>query len=210
MVKKEKDNREERKSFIRKIPGFRSGKKWKMALASLFYLMIIIIIIKGIFAGEDYGSTPNPTIINTSTKTILTAWRDNIPTEYYLGNIKEKSITVEGFVEGSSIGMTRSIGGVSKESGIATVYRFSEASYAEIYFTNKTNEIKSRRGYSELSTSGLNSKCFGIEMSSLGAEMKEIMCVKNNIFFDIKFAGLTTPYEWEIKDLMKSLERTII
>ena len=36
--------REENKSFIKKIPGFRSGKAWKMIIATFFYIILILFI----------------------------------------------------------------------------------------------------------------------------------------------------------------------
>jgi len=37
--------KEEKRSFLRKIPGFRSGKKWKIMVASLFYGFWILVFI---------------------------------------------------------------------------------------------------------------------------------------------------------------------
>lgn len=38
---------EEKTPWYRRIPGFRSGKRWKMVVASLFYLMLMNAVISG-------------------------------------------------------------------------------------------------------------------------------------------------------------------
>lgn len=58
------------KSFIRRIPGFRSGTWWKMGLAVLGYGFIILLIIGLLVPGESPMSTtsiPTPTAPSTLT-----------------------------------------------------------------------------------------------------------------------------------------------
>jgi hypothetical protein len=54
------------KSFIRKIPGFRSGTWWKMILAVLGYGFIILVLL-GIIMGSP--ESPSPSIPATRTQT---------------------------------------------------------------------------------------------------------------------------------------------
>ncbi|OPX70936.1 MAG: Tetratricopeptide repeat protein [Methanoregulaceae archaeon PtaB.Bin009] len=65
----------EKKSFIRKIPGFRSGTPWKMVLAVILYIFIFIMIIGiiGVFIFGLFGSlneyqTPISTVKSSSEK----------------------------------------------------------------------------------------------------------------------------------------------
>jgi|GEM_PF-4570542 len=61
-------------SFIRKIPGFRSGKTWKMVLASIFYLFAVLIIISVFIVPNNSGGVQSsvnqtlntPGVINQS------------------------------------------------------------------------------------------------------------------------------------------------
>lgn len=48
---------EPKKSFLRKIPGFRSGKPWKIVIASVGYLIILFVVI-GIFTGKSGSNNP--------------------------------------------------------------------------------------------------------------------------------------------------------
>jgi len=44
---------EQKKSFIQKVPGFRSGKWWKKFVASIGYLLILLIIIGSLLPGPS-------------------------------------------------------------------------------------------------------------------------------------------------------------
>lgn len=48
----EEKKNEEKKTFLSKVPGFRSGKLWKKILASIGYAFITLIVI-GIISGDD-------------------------------------------------------------------------------------------------------------------------------------------------------------
>jgi len=50
---------EPKKSLMRKIPGFRSGKPWKMVIALIGYALMLFIMA-GILDGKDSGSTNQP------------------------------------------------------------------------------------------------------------------------------------------------------
>lgn len=56
-------------SFLRKIPGFRSGKKWKMVVAVIVYL----IIIGGIHSALTGGSDSAPTTASSTADQTKTA-----------------------------------------------------------------------------------------------------------------------------------------
>lgn len=55
------------KSFIRRIPGFRSGTWWKMGLAVLGYGFIILLIIGMLVPGESPDSSTSTPTSSTST-----------------------------------------------------------------------------------------------------------------------------------------------
>ena len=40
-------------AFLRKIPGFRSNRPWKMTIASLFYFFMLLVILAGIFGSPE-------------------------------------------------------------------------------------------------------------------------------------------------------------
>lgn len=51
---KENNNQEVKKPFYKKIPGFRSGTRWKMIVASIVYFFIFLAIV---VPGEDEGAS---------------------------------------------------------------------------------------------------------------------------------------------------------
>lgn len=57
------------KSFIRRIPGFRTGTWWKMGLAVLGYGFIILLIIGLLFPGESPTTTTVKTPAPTQAET---------------------------------------------------------------------------------------------------------------------------------------------
>ncbi len=56
----------EKKSFIRKIPGFRSGKWWKMILATIGYFFIVIFILALISPSPPKENNINTNATQTS------------------------------------------------------------------------------------------------------------------------------------------------
>jgi len=56
-------------SFLKKVPGFRSGTKWKMAVAIIGYLAIFSVICD-VLSGND-GATPTTTTAPTTTTKVV-------------------------------------------------------------------------------------------------------------------------------------------
>jgi len=177
-------------------------------------------------SSQNEASVQNEvSVITTPTKDILGAWSQQLPTEYRLGtvdSIGNDSLTpskpngdanpnyINGIVEGSKQTVTKVSGNDNKQS-VATVYRFSDANSAEAYYLNKTNEVIQRRGYSEVSTNSLSSRCFGFETKTQIYDIKEAICVKGNVVFDLKVSG--TMYvdvsDSDLIDNAKALEKLI-
>ena len=67
---------DEKKSFLRRIPGFRSGTPWKMILAIIGYGLIALIIIGALLPGES----PSPSSSTASAAGITTTQRTRAPT----------------------------------------------------------------------------------------------------------------------------------
>lgn len=53
--------KEEKRSFLNKVPGFRSGKTWKKVVASVGYLFIAFTLL-GLVVGEDTSQTTPPSV----------------------------------------------------------------------------------------------------------------------------------------------------
>ncbi len=65
-----KSKSKSKSSFIRKIPGFRSGKPWKMVLASIGYFFLIIIII-ALLVPSKQSSTGGTTTYNSNPPSLI-------------------------------------------------------------------------------------------------------------------------------------------
>lgn len=55
---------------LRSIPGFRSGKKWKMALASIGYFFVFLIIVGAIFGSSETTTGNSQPSTQTAEETV--------------------------------------------------------------------------------------------------------------------------------------------
>jgi hypothetical protein len=87
---------EEKKSFIRKIPGFRSGKPWKMVLATIFYVFIILIVLALIVpSGKDGAQQKSLTVEEIKAQAINVTYDELFRhNEDYIGKIVYKQVKV--------------------------------------------------------------------------------------------------------------------
>lgn len=181
-------------SFIRKVPGFRSGKKWKMALASFVYFMVIMGVLASL---TDSSYTPSQTkqgieesIINSSLESMLPTVSD-MPTEFKVGEIKSLDYKYAGFLSGRSLEYTKVVGKVM--IGVIGVTFFVE-NYESIndsvnQYNKYVNEIKSKGGYTLLNT---YNDCFAYKSEYGLDKVGQSICRKSNIIFTTEVGSTQT------------------
>lgn len=97
-----KDNIKVKKSIIRKIPGFRTGKLWKMVIASFFYLLILIAIFS---PSDDNIQDNTKTSLSSNGTTSEITTENNIETVVIAENLKGRGSSDYGRSEPHYIGI---------------------------------------------------------------------------------------------------------
>lgn len=99
-------------------------------------------------------ATPSPTptpilLITKPTKDMLPV-RENIPSEFRTGSIRNVTIDASGFIEGSKIQYTKIEGTYGAIILGFVAYRFDTVENARAYYNAKIDKIKNEGGYTEL------------------------------------------------------------
>lgn len=204
-------------SLIRKIPGFRSGKKWKMILASIGYFFIFIIIL-----GALFGESPSDRQLDTSQVTTTVGQsliikspdemlpkRSDLSTEWIFGDVKNISLNNTEFESGSQQEIR--IGtGFSRNLVTVSIYKFSSTTASNDYYTNKTtgDYYLQKGGYKEVNMR-TDAKCEAYKADKVLVELGQAYCVSSNIFFELKVVSETFESEKYLKDIGKIVDQKI-
>ncbi len=192
-----------KRSFIRKMPGFRSGKKWKMIIASIVYLFIFLIVLAGIFGGSSNSEeTETQTLVIKSPEEILPE-RNDLSTEWVFGDVKNITINNSGFESGFKREIR--IGSVySRNIVTVSIYKFSSVNGSKAYYENKIIEDSylQKGGYKEVN---LGSKCKAYKVDKTLTEFGRAYCTNSNIFFKLNIVSET----YESEEYLKNLSRVI-
>jgi len=205
----------EKKSFIRRIPGFRSGKWWKMILASISYFFIFIIIIGALFgptsdiqSSTHQTQSPQDQIIAKSTTEMLPT-RSDFSTEWILGDIQNLTINFTGFESNSQREIR--IGAFSDRNVITiSVYKFSSTNASNDYYNSKIarDNYLQKGGYKKVDMK-IGAKCEAYKVDRITAETGQAYCVSSNIFFELKVVSETFEAEKYLKDIGKIIDQKI-
>jgi len=204
-------------SFIRKIPGFRSGKKWKMILASICYFFIFIIILGALFGGSPSDEQPyisqtpsdKEQSLITKTPSEMLPRRSDLSTEWIFGDLKDININNTEFESGSQQEIR--IGtGFSRNLITISIYKFLSTTASNDYYTNRTtgDYYLQRGGYKEVNMR-TSAKCEAYKVDKISAELGQVYCVKSNIFFELKVVSETFESEKYLKDIGKIVDQKI-
>jgi len=201
-------------SLIRKIPGFRSGKKWEMILASIGYFFIFMIILSYLaHLSEDSDnsqtSSKKEQSLITKTPSEMFPKRSDLSTEWIFYDLKNISINYTGFESGSQQEI-RIGAGFSRNIITVSIYKFSSTIASNDYYTNKTTGDYNlqKGGYKEVSMR-TDAKCEAYKVDKILVELGQVYCVSSNIFFELKVVSETFESEKYLKDIGKIVDQKI-
>jgi len=134
--------------------------------------------------------TPTPILLITKPTKDMLPVRENIPSEFRMGSIRNVTIDASGFIEGSKIQYTK-IGGTYEKIILGFVaYRFDTVENARAYYNAKINERINKGGYTELKFDvGVESFTYKVEQ---GWEYDQTtnLCLKDNVVFATEVVAL--------------------
>lgn len=85
-----------KRPFYRRIPGFRSGKPWKMLISSATYLVLFIIVLSALSGSDlDFITTTGPTGLEVTESRITS----DMFTQYVVGKIKNNTSNEYSYVQ---------------------------------------------------------------------------------------------------------------
>lgn len=186
-----------KRSLIRKIPGFRSGKKWKMILASIGYFFIFMIILSYLaYLSEDSdnsqtSSKKEQSLITKSPYEMLPT-RNDLSTEWQFGGDGvNETINATGFDSGALM-TVRKTSDITPTQVTVHIYKFNSIDNANDYYQTSVNDEKQTGGYKEVSTYRVNADCYAGKQESFSGEIAFIYCIKKNVVFYLRAIILYT------------------
>jgi RecG-like helicase len=166
-----------KKPFIRKILGFRSGKPWKMVIASISYLFILFMII-GIANSGNSSKTTSPTTTSPASNQVqppkvIETIKITSPSLYAAYNANE--VAADTKYKGKMLEVSGTVDDVKKDI-LDTMYVTlqSDEMFGSIqcYFDNQhTSQLASLKKGQQLTITG---KCDGYSIMNVLVKNCEI------------------------------------
>jgi hypothetical protein len=158
--------------------GKRTGIFRIVVIASL---AIVVIIIAGFLVSEQGAH------LVTRPAAELLPVREDLSTEWIVGNVTTESLSITGFTEGVKLTLTKSTG-LESEGVIIRIYKFTSSDSASEYYNSVLSDLKAKGGYEEVST-GLGTGSYGTFIESMMGERTDIYAVKTNVFVEVRVVG---------------------
>ena len=150
-------------------------------------------------------------------KEALDIWSQNIPTEYQLDEIgnycsqiqtsppcaSHDMIDRSDIVEGYKQIFSKSNGEVGK----GEIILFENQDIAKIYFDKIVNDVKEKRGYSDIP---VPDNCFGWKKDFNLYDTQEILCYKKDLLYKVGLQGNSLYSQTTIKSLQKDFSKLIV
>jgi hypothetical protein len=187
------------------------GKLKKIGIGIIAFFGILIVL-------GMIGSTVAPTgkaleiqqtqILITKSALEMLPVRAEIPTEFTIDETKDVMLNASGFESGKELSTSKLEGTTGMIFIDYIVYKFSTASDATLWYSNRINEIKQVGGYKEIDIYG----CFAYkEDFGFTGEVGEGICIKNNVIYiaDVTSAQTYKQIDSFMKDATNTLGRKI-
>jgi len=178
--------------------------------------LLLLFIIGVIFLAGCAGQTQTPsestkgtTALITKSPSELLPTRNDLSTEWILGDIKDLTINFIGFESGSQQEVR--LGTLPPRNVITiSIYEFSSVTTSNDYYTNKTSDdyYLQKGGYKKVDMK-INAKCEAYKVDRMVAETGQAYCVSSNIFFELKVVSESFQAEKYLKDIGKIISQKI-
>lgn len=148
------------------------------------FIFLVLIVFSASMQRQPINQTT--TIIEKSLDELLPT-REELPTEWVIGEKSKISSTAAGFLEGVElrIGKREMLGGVG---ATIVIYKFNTTINADEYYMDTIKQLRARGGYKEMSTR-LNVKSYGTFIETLFGELSRVYFIKHNIYCEIRVGG---------------------
>jgi len=179
------------KSFQEKPEGQSIVKERKLGRKSKAIVVTICIFLLFIIAGSLLGPSNNNNhsseiVIQKSVDELLPT-REDLPTEWRIGDRIRLTSNATGFIEGAELTITK-IEGFGAAGVTIKIYKFNTTKEAEKYFIDLVTNLKAKGGYKEISTN-LRAKVYGTFFEAINVQISKIYFTKYNIYCEISARG---------------------
>lgn len=118
--------------------------------------------------------------------------REDVPTEFKTGSVRNITINATGFESGNIIDFHKLEGTYGLIEVEFKIWKFSSVEDAKTFYSNKVNKIKEAGGYTKLK-SNVKAECFAYkEEYGFVAKFGENFCIKENVIFSIYITTANT------------------
>jgi|GEM_PF-2072999 len=163
----------------------RLGYKSKAIIVTIS-IFLLLIIAGSLLSPSNNNNHSSEIIIQKSADELLPT-REDLPTEWKIGDRIRLTSNATGFIEGAELTITK-IEMFGAAAVTIKIYRFNTTMEAEKYFIDLVTNLKAKGGYKEISTN-LRGKVYGTFFEALNVQISKIYFTKYNIYCEISASG---------------------